>query len=233
MVRFMFLGVGATLLGFSCRADAWGGGKKKDEEPEMPTGKDAVDLGRAGFRQVAGDVGLMNDLLKDLEDPETLKEVEKLMNDKNFKKEMNKLMESDEWKNGATDATNFLQDPKAMEAMAKKTKEYTDFIAAGPGKDGKRDAAMGLNAASAAMMDPNFMKDAMEMMKDPAVMKQVEETMKNPEFMKQMKEVMDNPVMKEQLAKAGANMEELMKNPELMAEAQRQMQAMMGGAAAA
>lgn len=32
---------------------------------------------------------------------------------------------------------------------------------------------------------------------------------------------------------AGANMEELMKNPELMAEAQRQMQAMMGGAAAA
>lgn len=27
----------------------------------------------------AGDVGLMNDLLKDLEDPETLKEVEKLM----------------------------------------------------------------------------------------------------------------------------------------------------------
>lgn len=28
----------------------------------------------------AGDVGLLNDLLKDLEDPETLKEVEKLMN---------------------------------------------------------------------------------------------------------------------------------------------------------
>lgn len=28
----------------------------------------------------AGDVGLMADLLKDLEDPETLKEVEKLMN---------------------------------------------------------------------------------------------------------------------------------------------------------
>lgn len=27
----------------------------------------------------AGDIGLMNDLLKDLEDPETLKEVEKLM----------------------------------------------------------------------------------------------------------------------------------------------------------
>lgn len=34
----------------------------------------------------------------------------------------------------------------------------------------------GLNAASAAMMDPNFMKDAMEMMKDPAVMKQVRYT---------------------------------------------------------
>ncbi|CBJ25499.1 expressed unknown protein [Ectocarpus siliculosus] len=213
MVRLMFIGVVATLLGFSCRADAWGGGKKKDEEPEMPTGKDAVDLGRAGFRQVES----ARDNLWD----------------KNFKKEMNKLMESDEWKNGATDATDFLQDPKAMEAMAKKTKEYTDFIAAGPGKDGKRDAAMGLNAASASMMDPNFMKDAMEMMQDPAVMKQVEETMKNPEFMKQMKEVMDNPAMKEQLAKAGANMEELMKNPELMAEAQRQLQAMMGGAAAA
>lgn len=40
--------------------------------------------------------------------------------DKDFKKEMDKLMESDEWKNGATDATNFLNDPKAMEAMAKK-----------------------------------------------------------------------------------------------------------------
>ena len=34
-------------------------------------------------------------------------------------------------------------------------------------------------------------------------------------------------------AQAGANMEELMKDPELMAEAQRQIQAMMGGAAAA
>lgn len=33
-------------------------------------------------------------------------------------------------------------------------------------------------------------------------------------------------------AQAGANMEELMKDPTLMAEAQRQMQAMMGGAAA-
>lgn len=31
------------------------------------------------FPNTAGDVGLMNDLLKDLEDPETLKEVEKLM----------------------------------------------------------------------------------------------------------------------------------------------------------
>lgn len=29
MVKFMFFGVAATLLGFSCRADAWGG-KKKD-----------------------------------------------------------------------------------------------------------------------------------------------------------------------------------------------------------
>lgn len=34
MVRLMFLGVGATLLGFSCRADAWGGGKKKDVREE-------------------------------------------------------------------------------------------------------------------------------------------------------------------------------------------------------
>lgn len=33
-------------------------------------------------------------------------------------------------------------------------------------------------------------------------------------------------------AQAGANMEELMKDPKLMAEAQRQMQAMMGGVAA-
>ncbi len=32
---------------------------------------------------------------------------------------------------------------------------------------------------------------------------------------------------------AGANMEELMNDPKLMAEAQRQIQAMMGGAAAA
>lgn len=32
------------------------------------------------FLNTAGDIGLMNDLLKDLEDPETLKEVEKLMN---------------------------------------------------------------------------------------------------------------------------------------------------------
>lgn len=32
-----------------------------------------------GCRIVAGDVGLLQDLLKDLDDPETLKEVEKLM----------------------------------------------------------------------------------------------------------------------------------------------------------
>lgn len=31
---------------------------------------------------------------------------------------------------------------------------------------------------------------------------------------------------------AGANVEQLMKDPKMMAEAQRQMQAMMGGAAA-
>ncbi|CAM9487966.1 unnamed protein product [Scytosiphon promiscuus] len=177
----------------------------------MPTGKDALDLGRAGFRQVASAV---------------------VWYDKKFKKEMDKLMKSDEWKNGAEDAAKFLQDPSAMEALSQQTKEYTEYIAGGPGKDGRRDAAMGLNAAAGGMMDPNFMKEAMEMMKDPEIMKQVEETMKNPEFMKQMKSVMDNPAMKAQLAQAGANMEELMKDPKLMAEAQRQMQAMMGGAAA-
>lgn len=229
----MFGVVAVTLLGFSCLADAWGGKKNEDKEPEMPKGKDAVDLGRAGFRQVAGDVGLMADLLKDLEDPETLKEVEKLMKDKNFKKEMDRLMGSDEWKNGAEDAFKFLQDPAAMEALAKQSKEYTDYLAAGPGKDGRKDAAMGMNAAAASMMDPNFMQDAMEMMKDPNVMKQVEETMKNPEFMKEMKSMMETPEMKAALSKAGANMEELMKDPKLMAEAQRQIQAMMGAAAAA
>ncbi|CAM9734310.1 unnamed protein product [Pylaiella littoralis] len=232
MVKVMFCGVvAATLLGFSCRADAWGG-RKGEEEPDMPKGKDAVDLARAGFRQVAGDVGLLNDLLKDLEDPETLKEVDKLMNDKKFKKEVETLMASDEWKNGAEDTMKFFQDPQSMEAMQKKAAEYTDYIAAGPGKDGKKDAAMGINSAAQEMLNPNFMKDAMEMMKDPAVMKQVEETMNNPEFRQQMQSMMNDPSMQARLKQAGANMEEMMKDPELMAQAQRQMQAMMGGAAA-
>ncbi len=36
-----------------------------------------------------------------------------------------------------------------------------------------RNQSTGMNAAASSMMDPNFMKDAMEMMKDPSVMKQV------------------------------------------------------------
>lgn len=51
-----------------------------------------------------------------------------VLQDKNFKKEMDKLMASDEWKNGADDATKFLQDPKAMEALAKQVCVYNNFM---------------------------------------------------------------------------------------------------------
>lgn len=37
-----------NLVGFGFLIVVW----FEQEEPEMPTGKDAVDLGRAGFRQV-------------------------------------------------------------------------------------------------------------------------------------------------------------------------------------
>ena len=49
-----------------------------------------------------------------------------VLQDKNFKKEMDKLMASDEWKNGADDAMKFLQDPKAMEALAKQVCVYNN-----------------------------------------------------------------------------------------------------------
>lgn len=39
--------------------------------------------------------------------------------DKKFKKEMDALMASEEWKTGADDASKFLSDPVAMEAMRK------------------------------------------------------------------------------------------------------------------
>lgn len=45
-----------------------------------------------------------------------------VLQDKNFKKEMDRLMGSDEWKNGAEDAFKFLQDPAAMEALAKQVR---------------------------------------------------------------------------------------------------------------
>lgn len=224
----MCLGVGATLLGMCSTANAWG---DKEKEPEMPLGKDALDLARAGFRQAAGDVGMLNDLLKDLHDPEMLKEVEKLMKDKDFKKGVESYLGSDEWKDGAADAMKFLSDPDMMTAMKKQSDEYMGYLAKGPGKDGKRDAAMGLEAASKGMQDPGFLADAMEMMNDPAVMKQVQETMNNPEFQKQMQDIVEMPAMKQMFAEAGATMEQLMKDPELMANVQKQIAANMGGAA--
>ncbi|CAM9822980.1 unnamed protein product [Discosporangium mesarthrocarpum] len=193
----------------------------------MPSGEEAAELARRGFAQAAGDIGLIEDMIKDMKDPEIMKEVEKLMKDKKFQEAVDQSMNSKEWQQTYAEALQALSDPAAMAKMKEETEQYAKFLSQGPGVDGAKDAAMGKRFAAHAAMDPDFMKETIDMLKDPEAMKQVENVMKNPEFMKEMEAMMSDPAMKQAMEQAGASLQELMKDPKAMKEAQEQVEAMM------
>ena len=103
----------------------------------------------------ANDPAAIAELMKDLDNPEIMAEVNKLMADPSFKREM-KGMEK-----AMKDAADMLADPKKMEEFARQAEQYADLIKNGPGFNGAMDAALGMDFLSKAGKDPNMLAEAM------------------------------------------------------------------------
>ncbi|KAG5190585.1 hypothetical protein JKP88DRAFT_232138, partial [Tribonema minus] len=200
-----------ALLSICCSTvSAWPGGKKEDE-PKMPKGKDAVDLGMAGLGQLSRDPALMRQLMQDMNDPEIMAEVEKMTKDKKFQKEMNNLMNDDTFKNAMKEAADMINDPSTVNEINKMAGQYAQQMA-------KVQAAGG----------GNTMQQAMNMMGNPKMAAQLEQMMRDPKFQEQMKAMMDQPEFAAQVQQAAKEVEALMADPAKKAELERHARTIAG-----
>lgn len=112
------------------------------------------------------------------QDPEMMKEAQKMMENPEFKKQMKKMAETKDFKENVKKSLDMMKDP----TTAARLEAQMEHMVKVGGEQLKKGAASAMEEAMASMANPEVMAEMSKMMKDPNFQQQIAAMTKDPSF---------------------------------------------------
>jgi hypothetical protein len=183
-----------------------------------------------GLASLKNDPEALGQLMKDLQDPGTMAEVQKLMNDPTFRGQLDSMLKDPVAVAQMEAAKALFESPeKAARLVGDMREQFVARASAAAAADPISDVELGISELKKVANNPKALAEALESLKDPEIQREVELMMKDPAFIAEMQQYTNSPAFRKTMDRVSDQMEQLAADPVKLKTLEKQMKGLIGG----